>query len=398
VDRGVPPCDESEADVQLTPFRWLLIAVIIGGGGAIAAAPTLAITDGANPRRANMETKTSIDLSRRSLRAATTVNRASADWMRELASPVAAQTKLGAPVIPSRAALDVGAATPDTIAWTRLTAVRDSIQALRARFAPGSLGDVGVAIANFGPPQRGMPQFNAFAVLPERLNGTRCVVVASTSVLRSYAHRGNAFGPCFWYGAFGLPGRGAREWLNQTQHRGTGQTSGAARAAYDAKRSVAPAFAALPRYVAENVMLSGSSLQLAMCVARGGDICGRIETDPTLGRWSQFGGSLGDRYGLVAFYSSFGIDLNRGPGDFYSEFGADRFVKLWRSPLPFPQAFEEATGQSLNAYMRRAAIRDFGGEYRPGPRLDGSTMLLLVFAVTILLGLTFLSRARPIAL
>ena len=384
--------------MQLTPFRWLIIAALVGGGGAIASAPTVAITDGPDPRAANTEGSAPIDLARRSRRATTALNRYSAEWMRELAAPSAAQTKPGTPVIPSRAALDAGATTPDSIAFTRLSTTRDSIERLRARFAPESLGDVGVAILSIGPAfPAGTTRYTAWAVLPERLNSSSCVVVATASALRSYARRGNAFGPCFWYGAFGLPGGGAREWLSETRHRGAGQTSGAERSAREARQTPSSPLSTLPRAVAENVMLSGSSLQLATCVARGGDSCGRLETDPSTWQWSRFGGTLGDRYGAVPLQTSFAFDLNRGPGDLYAEFGAERFVKLWRSPLPFPQAFEDAMGQPLNDYMRRAAIRDFGGEFRPGPRLDGSTMLLLALAVAGLLGVTFLQRARPAA-
>ena len=384
--------------MQLTPFRWLLIAVIIGGGGAIAAAPTVAITDGPDPRRANVERKAWIDLDRRFLRASTTVRRSSADWRRELAAPVAARTKPGAPVIPSRAALAVGETTRDTMAWTRLSATRDSIESLRARFATGSLGDIGFAVSIIGtPPGGAIRDAAAWAVLPERLDGSTCVVVAAASALRSYAHRGNAFGPCFWYGAFGMPGRAAREWLSETRHLGSGQISGIERGNREARRTWAPTYVGMPRANAEMLMLSGASLQLAVCVARGGDSCGKLETDPALWQWTRFGGSLRDRYGVVSLQTSFGIDLNRGPGDLYSEFGAERFAKLWRSPLPFPEAFEAAMGLPLNDYMRRAAIRELGGTYHPGPQLDGSTLLLLALAVSGLLAVTFLPRARPVA-
>jgi hypothetical protein len=383
--------------MHLTPVRWLMAALLLGGVGAIAVAPAVAIIDGPHSVGANMETRGSIDLMRRTLRATTSANRSSADWIRELAAPVAAQTKPGAPVIPSRAAIDAGTPTPDTIAWMQLYATRDSIESMRTRFAAGSLGDVGVAISNVGLPRPGKAGYSSWAVLPELLKGTSCVVVIEASALRTYARRGNAFGPCFWYGAFGTPGRGAREWLSETRHRGTGQINGIERSYREARGSPAGTVAAMPRSVAEMVMLSGSSLQLAVCVARGGDSCGRLETDPSLWQWTRFGGSLGDRYGVVPFQASFALDLNRGPGDLYAEFGAERFAKLWRSPLPFPEAFEAAMGLPLNDYMRRAAIREMGGTYHPGPQVDASTLLLLALAVIGLIAVTCLPRARPVA-
>lgn len=287
-------------------------------------------------------------------------------------------------------------AVTDTVRW-----LEDSIARLRSRAARGAGAPVRVALVAMpdamasgdGPlgAQSNQGSVGAWYVLPDSLGGATCAVVVKQGQLLMHGSvLANPLGPCFWYAAFGDPGRTMTRFLEEQGFAGMARAGVLTRG--DA--SSGGEFA-LPQLFAELGMMGQlnwmGSLPSLVCNAHGGPSC----TESAVGRY-QRGGRDALRMSATIPWS-YGLQFPRAMSvpNLVADLGPERFARLWRSDRPFADAFAEASGEPLDRYIQRAYQRESNASYHAGPwPLLGSLAALLIVAGLCLASL-FASDRRP---
>lgn len=192
--------------------------------------------------------------------------------------------------------------------------------------------------------------------LPGAISSNTCVIVVRAMKPHALTERrlGFADEPCYWFKAYGLPGRGVTALLDSTRSRiltvhGRGKQY---------TLDDAPRF----RYAAveDNRILKCSAGDLAVCEAlvlgaprARGDLMSELRTPRWIGagRHSWFWSD----YVPGAMFS--GIERELGP---------DAFRQIWKSDAAFPVAFADAKGSSLGAWIHDAVVAQIP-PYHRGP-------------------------------
>lgn len=277
----------------------------------------------------------------------------------------------------------------------------DSIAHLRSRAARGAGRPVRVAliampeaIANGDGPLGAHPRtgsVGAWYVLPDSLGGATCaVVVKQGQLLMHGTMAANPLGPCFWYAAFGDPGRTMTRFLEEQGFAGMARAGVLPRSEARSGGEFA-----LPQLFAELGMMGQlnwmGSLPSLVCIAHGGPACTRAAID----LYQRGGrGALGSSATISWSYELQWPRVLSVP-NLVADLGPERFARLWRSDRPFADAFAEASGESLDRYIQRAFQRESNASYHAGPwpRLGAAVALFVVAGLC--LGLLFASDRRP---
>jgi hypothetical protein len=76
------------------------------------------------------------------------------------------------------------------------------------------------------------------------------------------------------------------------------------------------------------------------------------------------------------------------------DIGPDRFLRVWQSPRPIDEAFLDATGEPLAAWVHRRAVA-ISGPYHIGPLPTPTSAILTLVTLAILVALTQRFARRP---
>jgi hypothetical protein len=275
----------------------------------------------------------------------------------------------------------------------RIVDLADSVRRLRERTRAGSRGDVQVALRVLSATDvletTKVPEsYRAWVALPSALDGTGCAILFQRSWLQVSGFYNNAFGPCFWYGAFGTPGPGMQDWLDNTRHAGTSSLGLWSVMPSDRRRSP-------PRFALEFQMmmsLMGPERLALQCVAEGGEPCTKVSGLAIRLRERE---AVPTRAGVLPLASTYSYLAVGSLGPLLDEIGPERFARLWRSDKPYPEAFAEATGEPLDRYTRRMLTRELGFAYHAGPWLPGAATLIVLLTCALLLVATVFATRRP---
>lgn len=271
---------------------------------------------------------------------------------------------------------------------SRLAVLGDAIAKLRQRTADGALGQTRAALVGWAPADRSPgTAFNpddsrrwGWLLLPDALGAGRCasIFVPRQLALLNYA---NPLGPCAWFAAFGPPGAGTKAWLDSTRYlAAVNFVVGPNRAAQFQQFHLVDGTTSQlqrERSVMQAFSYEGNVDWVACLAARPGACESLLLRRPTVA-WS-FGLLSGPEPGYLQYWRF----VNGSPdgGSFFAsvldDFGAERTAMIWRSAKPLPQAFLEATGQPLDAWLQRAMAAYEGVRYRAGPWLRFESLLVL---------------------
>ncbi|MBI3567845.1 MAG: hypothetical protein HY084_06540 [Gemmatimonadetes bacterium] len=395
--------------MRLTVQRWLMVTL---AGGALAtvlalpdwsrmmdegARPNARFDQSVGPRSRERVAQDRRIAALRSEAAREFVQRALA------ASPMARDTGL-VRWIPS-------ASLPgDTIAARRLFAnaqsLADSALHLRARAGAAAGTPIRVALIGIPPSEdtgsgplgqhRNLGNYMfGWIVLPDSLGGRTCAVAfRARAIVVARPARENPLGPCFWYAAFGAPGRAMRGMLESQSFAGLSR-AGIQPSPDDSLREASRV--ALPSVVGEMLLMQsldyyGWGGMNLVCVARGGPTCSASALDEYrwFGRDPSFRGSTfvwTDRFRWLNTVSVPALAAHLGPA---------RFAQLWRSDQPFNEAFAAAAGESVDEYVRARLLRSMGGtRYHPGPWPRPFAFAVLAAIVALCLALPLREDRRP---
>lgn len=252
-----------------------------------------------------------------------------------------------------------------------------------------------------GAPKKSIDELVYF--LPEATDGRTClaVLVVRGSRLRrrigdEYLRpvllaRGGALGPCAYYLAFGEPGSGVRQWLEDSHYTHAmypewpyrpGARTG--RLAYWSGRLADLSGANLVSYVP----------RLAACAAGNTFAC------PTV-QWAGERGWGWSSQGPPGAYSIFTWDIPFETAqrfylsDLIADVGGERFARFWSSDLEVEEAFQAELGVSMSDWTVRWAQAQLGERWhlsRPSPSARSSALWLLV--VLACLGASSLQATR----
>ncbi|HJQ21360.1 MAG TPA: hypothetical protein VJ867_13515 [Gemmatimonadaceae bacterium] len=398
--------------MALTFPRWLIAAVALAGVAALAILrdlhePHLLPVDGYRERETRAGSHASVWWERlRVEQLLDSIHRSrSTPGTRQSTFTVAARTSV--PLATAMGQL------VDAIAETRPTtpkipvdvvALVDSLPSpvSAARYAYGSL--------------------RADYVLPADANG-RCTVLLrlppgrfSPSWVQS--RRGSRLlGPCGFYEWFGVPGRAMDEWLR-------GRTGGWSYGLVSAWRQDAPPWTPWRFYDVNPDMDWGVDFGFRLASADVGVRCAtgvaRACEDALLGnagnseplfRETSVWSFEGDTRNVVS--PKWGLGVNEYAFLWYSskaplgprgswllaamahDLGAERFQRLWSSPLPLRDAFQQASGVTLGDWVADWMRSTYGRQYRgPGAPPRSVALALIVAAVAVGYALVRASRRQ----
>ena len=281
--------------------------------------------------------------------------------------------------------------------------VAQTVDAIRARTAKGSRGNVRVILRTFAQIDAAtlsapinMPNIKTaqpWTVMPPAIDGRTCMALYPVGSLNQYVQRHSTLvGPCFPYAAFGLPGPGMVQFLTDIQYQSGRFIS------WDAGRRVDPSSAQRPpAFMRELGVLVGGEFTLGgtlnpmPCIAYGGPFCDQIVAD----EHNNFGRSFRslDNPNVVPihdWYRNSFSDL----GTMYRELGPDQFALIWRSDKPVIATFAEVTGMTVGEFERKLLL-DQTGPYHPGPWPTAATILTLFALCVTATGIAAQFGTRP---
>lgn len=395
--------------MRLTPQRWLLVTLLGGALGLALALPNWGdLTD----------RYTFYDQRERPLRALRREVRAERirfdQLRREAVRALVRQSLAAAPVLSTgevltwipQSPLAADVAAHDSRAVHVLGGIRqlsDSITRIRSRLQASAAPPPGVVLIQVpaavssgrGPlglqPNRFGGATSRWFVFPDSLKGAACAATFGHDAMLMAERQRNWLGPCFWFAAFGAPGRTMREFLQQQEYAGFGE-AGRRRLVDD------PASVAMPAFLDELALMRDMSWDYAaahralVCLARGGPIC----TESVMARylWNGrrdpvFDATLPWSYNLAWDRSELSVP------SMATDLGAERFAVLWRSDKPFSDAFADAAGRSFDDYVRQTYLRTYGSSYHAGPWPTVAAAAILVLIASLCLALLFADRRRP---
>ena len=258
------------------------------------------------------------------------------------------------------------------------------VDAIRARTAAGSRGDVRAVLRTFAQLDAAtlsapnfMPNIKTtqpWAVMPPAIDGRTCMALYPVGTLRQYEQRHSTLiGPCFPYAAFGLPGRGMLQFLTDIQYQSGRFIS------WDANFPSDPSPARrLPAFLREFGILErgtqGGTVYPLSCIAYGGPFCEQIVADEyaNLGRSRRPSGNP-NVVPIRGWYTNSYSEL----GAMYRELGPEQFALIWRSDKPVFATFAVVTGMTVGEFDRKMLLEQTG-PYHPGPWPTGATILTLL--------------------
>jgi hypothetical protein len=400
--------------MRVTPLRWFLAAVLTGLFVIVVVLPNRPITEmlGYVGRPSLVKPDSEfVRLARRATHEMRVEQRLAAELIRARAVAAMHAAPMTATVLPDdvsyRAAMTWHDPAVDSAVIRRaleaptLYQIADSMRTLHERFTTGSLGDIRTAVLLVPADSVSSTPFESFSgwvVMPAGLDERSCVLVYTGILLRNSAANGNLLGPCFWFGAFGAPGRGAREWINSTGLEGSGWFMSPRRRAEVARlEAMRRPPERQAQWFAELFAPTAYGTNIIQCIARGGEACSSNLSRPYMARYSNRSDPRA-RANIFGIQSTFDYGSLVIPAELYREFGAEKFAKLWRSPLPFDESFAHATGEDLREYIRRRATTTVGMNYVPGPWLPTWTTVITLLTITTALAVTITTARRPAAL
>ena len=285
--------------------------------------------------------------------------------------------------------------------------VAQKIDAIRARTAAGSRGNVRVVLKTFAQVDAAalqapihMPNLKTtqpWAVMPPAIDGRTCLALYPVGSLNQYVQRHSPLiGPCFPYAAFGLPGRGMLQFLADIQYQ-SGQF-----VAWDADLQVGrppvqrpPAFlrelGVLEGVVELRMYSQGGTVNLLPCIAYGGPFCDQIVAD----EYANFGRSRRSfgNPNVVPFHDWYNNSLS-DLGAMYRELGPEQFALIWRSDKPVFATFAEVTGMTVGTFDRKLLLEQTG-PYHSGPWPTAATILTLIALCVTATGVATQFGTRP---
>jgi hypothetical protein len=399
--------------MQLTPLRAFVLTTLVGLTAIVGLLPNDPITTDEMQMRPGLSIQPDQGYRKlyRQVRRANHHTQTLANALiRERAEQYVMEAGVSArgPLVPDsatiRQAIQSGVSERDTAELRRIASlptanqVADSIQQLRERFYAGSLGDVRTGLLLLPRSADTTKFYHRYArwiVLQPSVAPHECVVEYTPSELRSISGTGNPFGPCFWFGAFGVPGRAAGEWLDGGGIQGSGWISSPGRELDRGSRGRVSTPAERQSKFVDEIFAPGRfGAPVTKCVARGGAACPPELARPSL----RFSWSGPMPPSIVLDVQTL---LERGtfvsPADIYNDFGAEKFARLWRSPLPFAEAFQQITGEDVRDYVRRRVRDETGLTYHPGPWLPWPALAVVLLAITACLAVVVGASRRPAA-
>jgi len=245
----------------------------------------------------------------------------------------------------------------------------------------------------------GIPRYTSETkFLPELTDGHTCVstfalapgdarTVAATgklglNLLGMLRRRG--LGACVYYGAFGIPGKGMRAWLDS---RGGSPL-------LDAGWTDDPlATRAEPTRSSGMLWWDPDFIDQVGCAAGDPVRCHDILWDER----SADRGRVQFANFAVRGVPSYSYGVRTYLADMVAHYGRERFERFWTSDAPLEQAFEEATGEPIEQYtmkwaQARVGVPDVGTSTRAGPAL-----LAVAASLVVVGGAAALTRLRQVA-
>ena len=280
-------------------------------------------------------------------------------------------------------------------------AVAHKVDAIRARTAAGSLGNVRAVLRTFPQLDAGalsapisMPNIRTsqpWAVMPPAIDGRTCMALYPVGTLRQYEQRhATLVGPCFPYAAFGLPGRGMLQFLAGIQY----QSGRFIQWEADLPMDRSPA-RRLPAFLREFSILErgtqGGTVYPLSCIAYGGPFCEQIVGDEyaSLSRSRRSSGNP-NVVPIHGWYRNSFTEL----GTVYRELGPEQFALIWRSDKPVFATFTNVTGMTVGEFDRKLLLKETG-PYHPGPWPTAATILTLVALCLTATGIAAQFGTRP---
>ena len=213
-----------------------------------------------------------------------------------------------------------------------------------------------------------------------------CVVAVPTFGKGLKAHeagmstRSGILGQCAFWSRYGPPGREVQRWLDLggAHFAGSDYVSGV----WEYADRHSEWGLSSPRQGRFMLPLAGQA-----CLGGREDVCARAVANPQ----SIYG--LPDSARQVTEW-----DTRLAPGErtllvkLERDFGAERFQRFWTSDKPFEEAFQEAFGVELGAWVRDA-LTPFG-EISRGARVGGTSVLLTVLFLGACLGAALATAQR----
>ena len=234
-------------------------------------------------------------------------------------------------------------------------------------------------------------------LLPEVTDGHTCVslmpvsrrearIIDSTGTLGADALatvRRHAIGPCAYYGAFGLPGPGVRDWLVRQEFsplRDIGWT--------DDPLAKPP----MPMRRSNVSWWNARVMDLVACAAEDRARCRSLlwgQPDPNA-RGLQFAdfevpGVMVGWYGASTYLA-----------DMIAHYGRERFERFWTSDAPLEQAFEQAMGEPIEQYTMKWAQANVGVPDVGTPTRAVPALLAVAASLVVVGGAAALTRLRQV--
>jgi hypothetical protein len=273
------------------------------------------------------------------------------------------------------------------------------------------------------------PAMSWGVLLPEATDGRTCLVVLSiyrrglgrlrtsgvphdTMLLRSYwwpvwddSFGRSLLGPCGFYAAFGSPGPGVKGWLESADY------IPAIHAGWIHGRPGAEP-APVPRpplswWRRSWTWRVGFHPLLEACASGQADRCREAVMAPATAAWiydrpdfavaSQMSPPGVVNVGRLGRAAAHGLGPNGAQylSDLVRDIGPDRFARFWTSNAPIDQAFEEATGTTIEAWTMRWARRYLGVTPRgPTPTPTTVVISLVVAAAVLAVGAVYTTRRQ----
>lgn len=233
------------------------------------------------------------------------------------------------------------------------------------------------------PLQRAGRTTSSDVFVPGAVDANACVIVIRLMNPRVFPSNRAGFvdGPCYWYGRYGIPGRGVATLLDSTRSRAILNHG---RVGYSTLAYEASQYFTLP---------------LNACRSGDKDACAGILLSPpqrvpalALVRTPGWiGDGRGEGFGYYSFPSTGVLQVIE------RDLGAEAFERLWKSDLAFPEAFASIRGVPLGEWIYgviSGPVSERVSARLSGPLPSPKLWLVLGFAITASLALGAYGTSR----